>query len=116
MVVAMVALAGCGKRKPGAVDLGAARAAVEAYFTAAKAEDCVTLMRMMPTLKTPADCSSYLHEWKEVGNQLDAVLEVTRDGRDPGAAIVLIRLHATKGDREVRVRAQRGPSGFTIVF
>jgi hypothetical protein len=116
LLIAGLAIGSCSNGPTGGVDHAAARAAVERYFAAANGKDCATIMAMMPSVKTAENCQEYLGQWHEEGNQLEEVLEVTGDSRDRNAAIVLVRMRAAKGERQIRIRAVRGPGGYTIVF
>jgi hypothetical protein len=114
--ILLAVVAACQSASPPAPSPEEASAQVRAFFAAAAAHDCVTMQRLFASLASDTDCKSYLETWQEQHTSLVEIVGTDRDGRDPSAVIVRVRVMKEGRERESLVRAVHSAAGWTLVF
>ncbi len=75
-----------------------------AFFKAVDDSDCKLIVANLTTGATMADCEEFVREWKGHSLELMEVVEAKRDGRNPKAIIVRVRVKGKKGEKITLVR------------
>jgi hypothetical protein len=82
-----------------------AGAFIARFFSAAEAGDCQALLTLLDGA-TPESCADFVEELRRRGGHLLEVREARRDGRDPGALLVTVRLEERGRPRELVFRLE----------
>jgi hypothetical protein len=112
-VLVLALVLACDEKRTEGASLDEAQAQVRKFFTAATGDDCATVQSLIPDMK---DCASYLHTWHEDGISLVEVQGASRDGRDPRAVIVRVRMQTKGRQRDLLVRAIHDGARWSLLF